>query len=464
MKNYYLGIDVSKGYADFVILDTNKMPIENNFQLDDTFQGHTCLYEKLSRFMKARPGARIYAGLESTGGFENNWFNTLLKFQGVLNIQTARINPMGVNANAKARLNRNTTDKISAQNVAEYMIAHPEKIEYQVQDPLYTLRRQWNYVQMLTKQNVQLLNELESLLYIANPELLAYCKHGVNDWTLKLLLAYPTAAELANASIKDVKAIPYISVPRALALIQNAKHSVASATDTAAGQLIVSVVAQIMNLKKVIQSQVQTMSSQCNVDEMELLKSFTGISDYSAIGLLVHIQSVERFSSAKKLASFFGLHPVYKQSGDSKGGMRMSKQGNSTVRHILFMITLNAIRCNPLIKKIYSERTAKGMSKMSAIGLCMHKILRIIYGMLKNKTRFDSEIDRQNRLKSAQRPKSGTKQDKTRRYQAYDEKAPISKRAHKKRKELVASQSAVDATNGINCPAPVTTTSSLARR
>ena len=45
MKNYYLGIDVSKGYADFVILNDKKRPIEENFQLDDTSLGHSYLHE-----------------------------------------------------------------------------------------------------------------------------------------------------------------------------------------------------------------------------------------------------------------------------------------------------------------------------------------------------------------------------------------------------------------------------------
>ena len=31
MQQYYLGVDVSKGYADFVILDSNKQPIKENF-------------------------------------------------------------------------------------------------------------------------------------------------------------------------------------------------------------------------------------------------------------------------------------------------------------------------------------------------------------------------------------------------------------------------------------------------
>lgn len=192
MKKYYLGIDVSKGYADFIMLDADKKCVIENFQLDDTFEGHNCLYERLCSFFQEHQEAIIYAGLESTGGYENNWFNALVRFQGTLNIQTARLNPVGVNAHGKAEMNRIVTDKISAQNIAEYMISHHEKILYQNQDPLASVRKQWCFVKMLTKQNSQLLNQLESLLYSANPELLAYCKDGVNEWVLKPALTHKT--------------------------------------------------------------------------------------------------------------------------------------------------------------------------------------------------------------------------------------------------------------------------------
>ena len=40
MKSFYLGIDISKGYADFMIIDSKKQPVAQAFQLDDTFEGH----------------------------------------------------------------------------------------------------------------------------------------------------------------------------------------------------------------------------------------------------------------------------------------------------------------------------------------------------------------------------------------------------------------------------------------
>jgi len=48
-KKYFIGIDVSKGYADITVLDSRKRIVEENFQLDDTFEGHNKLFELLTR-------------------------------------------------------------------------------------------------------------------------------------------------------------------------------------------------------------------------------------------------------------------------------------------------------------------------------------------------------------------------------------------------------------------------------
>ncbi len=450
MQKYFLGIDVSKGYADFVILDEMKKVKEKNFQLDDTFDGHFYLHQKLGIFLHHHPKSCILAGVESTGGYENNWFNSLLKFQGSLNIQTARLNPLGVNANSKADLKRNTTDKISAQNVAEYLIAHPEKVEYEHEDYYASLRKQWGFIKILNKQSTQLLNQLEMHIYTANPEIVHYCKHGVPGWVLSLLMKYPTASKLSRAKIKSVVKIPYITADRAAELVENAKNSVATEADLITEQLISATVRQIRQIKKTIESQTKILAGHCRLPEVELLKTFKGIKDYSAIGLMLEIQTVERFSSVKKIVSFFGLHPVLKASGDGSIKPRMSKQGRKEARYILFMVAFSAIQCNPLISRIYKERLEKGMEKMAAIGYCMHKILRIIYGMLKNNTAFDPAIDEKNREKHANRKNSS--KDKNRRIQNYDAKAPVSRRQSIKRKERNPSQGDGITVNGIEAP------------
>jgi len=455
MKPFYMGIDVSKGYADFMILNSKKQPVTQSFQLDDTFDGHQSLYKILGRFLTEHPGSALFAAVESTGGYENNWYNSLIEFQGSLNIQTARLNPLGVMHNSKADLKKNTTDKISAQNIAEYLIAHPEKVVYQKEDQLSGLRKQWGFVKMLTKQSTQFLNQLNTLLYTANPELLSYCQDGVPGWMLALLVQYPSAARLKNAHAKTVGNIPYVSRMKAQQLIANAKRSVASASDATTEQLIVATTRQILHLKKTIAEQTKRMIKECSVSEIELLKTFPGIGDTSAIGLLIEIQTVKRFASVKKLSSFFGVHPVYKVSGDGAGGFKMSKQGRKEPRQILYMVALSAIRYNPLIQKIYEKHQQQGKHNMAAVGICMHKILRILYGMLKHNAAFDPQIDIRNRQRNVPVKNDTPVKNTNRRFQDYDQKAPVTRRQRKKRLERERPHNEGNIESWVTTPVPL---------
>lgn len=455
MKPFYMGIDVSKGYADFMIINAQKKPVIQGFQLDDTFEGHQTLYNIVGRFLAENSNSILFAGMESTGGYENNWYNSLIAFQGSLDIQTARLNPLGVKRNSQADLKKNTTDKISAQNIAEYLVAHPEKVAYQEQNQLAGLRKQWGFIQMLTKQRTQFLNQFKGLLYTSNPELLRYCQTETPAWVLKLAIKYPSAAKLKRANVKSVAKIPFVSKKKAQQVVTDAKRSVASATDTETEQLIVATARQIIHLDQTIDAQTQRMINTCKLPEVELLKTFDGISDKSAIGLIIEIQTVERFATVKKLASFFGVHPVYKISGDGVGGIKMSKQGRKQPRHILYMVTLAALKCNPLIKQIYEKHQENGKHNMAAMGICMHKILRIIYGMLKHNKPFDPHIDIANRLRHVQTKKAAPRKNVSRRFQAYDTKAPVSRRQKQKRLEQGKSHSVNSTKSGITAPVPV---------
>ena len=86
MNNFYLGCDVSKGYADFIIINEEKQIELDSFQLDDTTLGHQQLCNILDRFYFDHSAPIIYSAVESTGGYENNWFNALSNLQDKRNI------------------------------------------------------------------------------------------------------------------------------------------------------------------------------------------------------------------------------------------------------------------------------------------------------------------------------------------------------------------------------------------
>ncbi len=349
-----------------------------------------------------------------------------------MDIQVARINPLGVYHSNKANLKHVTTDKTSAFSIAEYLINHGDNVIYGSTDYFVNLRRQRAFVQLLKSQKTQLLNQFQSLCYDAFPEIVKYFNSGVPDWVLKLMRKYPTAAKLAKVSPKSVSKIPYISEEKALELIKLAKNSVASSQGTIIEKLVRATIDQIMNNTNIIKEQVALMVAECQLPEFELLKTIPGISDWSAMDLLIEIGSIERFSSVKKLVSYFGLNPTFKQSGDGLSKVMMSKQGRVEPRRVLFMTVMSGLGSKSFIKKTYDRFCSRGMMPMVAIGACMHKVARIIYGMLRNNTAFDENIDIKNQEKMIHKSLV-VKESKDRRYQKFDNEAPISRRQNKKR-------------------------------
>ncbi len=461
MKNYYLGGDVSKGYCDFSIMDQEKEIVEKSFQLDDTKSGHKKLHEIIANFFKNNPEATLYCAFESTGSYENNWISAIQELRSRYKIHVARLNAYGVNHSGKAGLLKVSNDKICGRLVAEYQIKYRENVRYDVKENYITLRKLFNTARLQTKQKTQFQNQLEKLLYQANPELLNYCKSGMPNWIKQLLKYYPTSMKLSRASALKLSKIPYISKEKAQKLIAQAKNTVASNVEENMGELIIVIVEQILNLEKQKEKLLSLISQEIDKNEVELLKSFTGISDYSATGLLLEIGDINRFPASKNLVSYFGLNPSYRESGDGKYEIRMSKKGRKVPREILYMVALSAISKNPYIKKTYENFMGRGMNAKAAIGAIMHKITRIIYAMLKNKEKYDpAKYQERTERKELSEKKEEDNSD-SRRYLSYDENAPISGRQRRKRKEMTikkerkaSSQKGITDMTGIGASAP----------
>lgn len=460
MSSYYLGIDASKGYSDFVMLDHRKEPIHKDFQLDDTAGGHRRLEAYLSDFFQAQPAAEVFAALESTGGYENNWYNRLIQLSHSFPLHVARLNPARVKANSQAAANHNKTDPISAKDVAEYLISHPQKVNYYSanhdedhQENYPMLRRQWNYIRLNEKIESQLRNHLGSLLYTSMPEILNFCRSGIPKWLLRILKKYPSYQALKNAGLQKLIQIPYVSSEKAERLLKLIQQGIGDSNDVSA-QIIASISKEILELEENIQHHKKLLEHnyQEAQAEIDLLTTYIGIAVYSAVGLLLNIPGgIKSFPIVKKLASLWGIHPIYKQSGDGTWGFHMSKAGRAEPRAILYRVTWSALQHNPVIKELYARCRAKGMKPKAAMGVCMHKTLRIVYGMLKNKTAFNPQIDRQNQLKfqnsivqmlDSHLPKINLRR--------FDQNAPVSNRQYKKRKKQTQSQDEKLVTYGIS--------------
>lgn len=465
-RSAFLGIDVSKGYADFILLDPDKQTLEEPFVLDDTRQGRHILTELIDKWFSGGI-TQLYCGVESTGGYENNWFNLLCGVaasygeQGQT-LRVARINPKAVKSCGEAGMVRTQTDPISAKTIASYLSNWPDKVRYSPgeeapHDPIWMETRQHlSFMNLLVKQKTQLINQLEKLLYGHLSELLIYCRHGIPGWLLRLLARYPTRQRLLGAGPDKVATIRGISPAKSQSLLAKLDPG-ESLTSASMARTIQKTARQALHLAQLIQAEEAWLVGQFNDHpDVKLVESIKGVGLPSAVRLIAELEDISRFDSIKALCAYFGVHPTWKKSGDGIWYQGMSKKGRPAVRATLFMCGLSAIRWNPDLRRLYHNFRKKGMNHYQAMGVVMHKLLRIVYGVLKNQTPYDPQIDRANRQQAAQKQKefeqktAGQHQLRKTRRQRFNktnqpdqsEQAPISRRAWQKRKQE-ASQSSL---------------------
>jgi len=123
--------------------------------------------------------------------------------------------------------------------------------------------------------------------------------------------------------------------------------------------------------------------------QADLIDSITGIGPTTAAALLAEID-FGAYASARQVAAQAGLTPRQRQSGTSVHGRpRLSKQGASQLRKILYFPAIVALRHNPVIRDFAQRLAERGKAKMAIVCACMRKLLHLVYGVLKTRLPFD---------------------------------------------------------------------------
>jgi transposase len=128
-------------------------------------------------------------------------------------------------------------------------------------------------------------------------------------------------------------------------------------------------------------------------EALNLLTTIKGISTLSGTQILAEIGNWKEFRSARQLAAYAGLTPQAKESGTSvHGKTRLCKIGNAHLRRALYFPALTVLRWSEPMKAWAEELRGRGKTKMQVVGAVMHKLVRIIFGVLKSGQPFNPEL------------------------------------------------------------------------
>lgn len=438
----YLGIDVSKGYADFCLLtpdgDTWKTAV-----LDDTARGHEDLTQLIDDALEEFD--RLEVGLEATGGYERNWLKTLQKLGDSRPMATDLINALAVKRFAEQDLHGNKTDEISAQLLADYMRRGYRKMEVEFEPHLEGPKAVIRMVRETVKRRASLKSRFRMLLFRANPELVPYSRSRLSKWLLKLVARYPTARQLAAVQPEEITDIPYLTEQKARDILTAARESVASQEDERTGFALAHMAEKLLDLNEEIRMLKDRVWEMVKDDQgVQVLRTIPGIERWSAAILRSEIGPIDQFDSAKEVVAYAGLDPQYEESGDKQASRSISKRGNPRIRAILYVCARNAVQHNPPVKALYDRLTKRGKHHMLAMTACMRKLLCIAYGCWSSGEPFDPNYEKRLKQRKAQKNDTDEQTPDDDRGRPTDLRAPVSRTEAQRRREVAMPQKGVD--------------------
>lgn len=446
-----VGVDVSKGYGDFLIIDSNKKVLENLFQLDDTKAGHDRLTELLIQLKKTHQPTRILLVVESTGGLEDNWLRLAKDTKLAGFVEPYRLNPKIIHHEYRVQNRNSISDAVSAQTIAFHVAKNldsftPNEV---VKNPAYGAARSLiRHLTTLEENCTEHKNGLQILLYQYLPSLVPMIPAAWSAYFLNILIIHGSKRGIQLAASQGFKQIKRVPSGKAELMHQALQNGVdMNETPPLITATIRSKARKILSIQQEVKELEQLLCDSAPIEkkQVELLCSIKGMGAVSATKLLCFIEDINQFDKASSIAAFFGVQPRIKNSGDGSVKIGMSKQGNGLVRRELYLITFRTLNNVPYLKSIYAKQRQKGKSHDSALGVLMHKLIRIIYGMLKSGKKFDPGIDQLNQVQPRTEEeqtvqKENEKQSPAHRFMEPSSQAPITARQKRKRKKDQESQ------------------------
>jgi transposase len=122
----------------------------------------------------------------------------------------------------------------------------------------------------------------------------------------------------------------------------------------------------------------------------KLLKAVPGVGRQMLLTLCAALPELGRVPS-RQLAALVGVAPYNCDSGTLRG-RRHCWGGRAPVRQVLYMATLAATRCNPVIRPYYQRLVAAGKPKKVALVACMRRLLVILNAMVRDGTPWNPQL------------------------------------------------------------------------
>lgn len=403
----YIGIDIGKRENVLRFFNESGEEIRKKAKLKNNYYGHNDLKEIIDILINdndLNSYDDIFVGIESTGQYWINLHYILNKF--------------GIN---KVVMVQGSTVKMMRELIASQRgkndTADSKAIAYCIKDGYYSniksrpvainsLKDMTRLRNELTEGLTSVKNKIHCWLDVNNQFYLTVFQGKLSSTGIKLLEKYPMpkdVLEMENREFVDdvMKGNPKIDRKKLTLYKEEIEtweyYQIES--DFSIKNEIKCYIETYKSFERSINEldkEIEILSREIYGEVYVELCNVKGMSNFNVSSLLSEIGECKSFKNARKLQSYAGLSIMSNSSADKDGASKLTKKGNRRIRKYLYVIARQLIIHNMEFKKLYcyylSYERDKENRKIEMWVATMCKILRCIYGAIKNNTKFDTGI------------------------------------------------------------------------
>jgi transposase len=380
----FAGIDVGAERHMVAVVGEQGEVLCRSSPFGEDASGYVHLFELLG------PPEGCLLALEATGHYWRNLFVALLAKRYAV----AVLNPLRTRRFAE-ELQRTKTDAIDALGIARFAAQKRPPAAQLPDSATEELRELARLRERLAEDFASRLRQLHRAVDLGFPEFTRYVRTLESQLATTILSRYPTAASFQGVSMKKLARIIYdgshkVGEELARTLIEAAKRSVGSHHSEPYRLRIQYLCEDLDVLRHRLKDLARDIERKIDDHEVgKLLTTIDGVGPLTAACLIAELGDPARFRSAGAIASYVGVAPRLRQSGKKRfSGSPTIPFGNARLRKALWMVVLNAVRCNPWLRQYYERLRAAGKAGKVAVIAAMRKLLAAVWSVATHRRPF----------------------------------------------------------------------------
>jgi transposase len=326
---HFIGVDVSKKTLDVVVIRNGE--IKKRSTLENVKKGIEQFLRELKKELLDFDYATTVICMEHTGIYSYLLLDVLTAKEAFICLEP------GLQIKQSLGMQRGKNDRVDAQRIAQYAYKNQQELRF------------WKPSRVAI-QKIRALLTLRERLVTVRSQLEVPLREG---------------SAFIDASIqKSIK--------------ENCKSSVKA--------LEKDIEKVEKEIKKIVDED-ETLKTQ-----FKIVTSVIGIGPVTGAMLIVATDEFKRFNDPKKFACYAGVAPFEHTSGTSvRGKTRVSRLANKSIKKLLHLAAMCAIRFCAELKAYYERKVREGKKPMAVINSVRNKLITRVFACIRDQREYQKE-------------------------------------------------------------------------